>query len=357
MTSRSVLGPSGSRRNAIASTLAAGLVAAALLAGARATPSRADEAAGVKPGLQLAFFASGGDNSYQLAGIQAAVDTGKRYGATMQTFAAHWDNAQQLNQVMSAINSGKFQGFVIEAINPGTICSSVKAALQKGIAVALTNVQACDAPYDVPYTGTATMVGGQAASVYEEWFKRGFDSDPKGGEFAVLVGPMTQGNTVRARDVLKSLEATYPQWKMVGFEDTGYTAGPALKKTQDIVQAHPKLKLLFSNYSGQTPGAIAALKSAGLTEKVKIFDFGGDKAMFAAVEAGTVQETGIFLPYEESVRGVQAVVAQLSGLPALDGVTVGKFSDLTKDPKLQGLSPFLTKANIDAYNKIGLPEY
>jgi ribose transport system substrate-binding protein len=321
------------------------------------TPSWANDEAGVKPNLKLAFFASGGDNSYQLANIQAAIDTGKQYGASMQTFAAHWDNAQQLNQIMSAINSGKYQGFVIEAINPGTVCSSVKAALSKRISVALTNVQACDALYDKPYPGTAAMVGGQSASVYEEWFKRGFGAHPEGGEFAVLVGPMTQGNTVRAREVLKKLEGAYPQWKMVGFEDTGYTAGPALKKTQDIVQAHPNLKILFSNYSGQTPGAIAALKSAGLDSKVKIYDFGGDKAMFAAVEAGTIQETGIFLPYEESVRGVQAVIAQLSGLTSLEGVKVGEFIDLTKDPKLGGLSPFVSKDNITEYKKLGLPEY
>jgi ABC-type sugar transport system substrate-binding protein len=85
----------------------------------------------------------------------------------------------------------------------------------------------------------------------------------------VLVGPITQGNSVRAKAVLDKLQSTYPKWKLVGFEDTGYNGGPALKKTQDILQAHPKVKIIFSNYSGQTPGAIAALKSAGMLGKVK----------------------------------------------------------------------------------------
>jgi hypothetical protein len=75
------------------------------------------------------------------------------------------------------------------------------------------------------------------------------------------------------------------------------------------------------------------------------------------MKEGTVHETLIFLPYEEEQRGVQAVVAKLSGLSELDGVKVGAFFDLTKDPRLKGLSPFVTKENIADFEKIGLPEY
>jgi ribose transport system substrate-binding protein len=331
------------------------LMAGVLFAAAAISPAMTAEA--VKQGLKLAFFCSGGDNDYQLTGIRAAKETAAKYGASLQYYDAHFDTAKQLNQIMSATSSGNFEGFVIEAINASTVCSSVKAALAKNIVVAMTNVQACDTPYEVPYPGTVAMVGGQAASVYEEWFKRGFDSDPEGGEFAVLVGPITQGNSVRAKAVLDKLQSTYPKWKLVGFEDTGYNAGPALKKTQDLLQSHPKVKIIFSNYSGQTPGAIAALKSAGMLGKVKIYDMGGDKVMFGAVKEGTVHETLIFLPYEEEERGVQAVVAKLSGLPELDGVKVGEFWDLTKDPRLKGLSPFVTKDKITEYEKIGLPQY
>jgi ribose transport system substrate-binding protein len=313
--------------------------------------------ADIKKGLRLAFFCSGNVNDYQQKGNQGAKDAAEKYGATVQAFDAVFDNAKQLNQMMSAVNSNNFDGFVVEAINPSTVCSSVKAALAKNIVVSMTNVQACDAEYSMPFAGTVGMVGGQAASVYEEWFKTGFDADPDGGEFAVLVGPITQGNSTRAHQVLDKLASAYPKWKLVGFEDTGYDAGPALKKTQDLLQSHPNLKAIFSNYSGQTPGAIAALKSAGLLGKVKIYDMGGDKVMFSAVQAGTVAETLIFLPYEEEYRGTQMVVAKLSGMDELDGVKVGSFWDLTKDTKLGGLSPFVTQKNIADYAKVGIPEY
>jgi ABC-type sugar transport system substrate-binding protein len=276
----------------------------------------------------------------------------------MKTYAAHFQDALQLNQIMGAINGSHLDGIVIEAINPGTVCAPVKAALAKHIVVAITNVQACDTPYNVPYKGTAGYVGGQATSVYVKWFENAFKKNPGGGEFGLLVGPIQQGNSLRAKEALNILKKKYPQWKLVGgLLDTGYNAGPALTKTQDLIQSHPNLKLLFSNYSGQTPGAIAALKSAGKLKQVKIYDFGGTKGMFKALADGTIQETLIMLPYEEVQRGVQMVIGRLSGMKKLGPVTVGSFWDLTKDPKLHGLSPFVTRENIPKYNKVGLPEY
>lgn len=311
-----------------------------------------------KKGLHLAYFTSGGDNTYQKTNLKAAVETAKKYGEHMETFAAHFQDSLQLNQVMGAINSQHLDGITIECINPGTCCAPVRAALAKHIVVSVTNVQACDTPYNVPYKGTAGYVGGQATSVYVKWFESAFKKYPKGGEFGVLVGPIQQGNSLRAEQAVKILKKKYPQWKMVGgFLDTGYNAGPALSKTQDLIQSYPNLKLLFSNYSGQTPGAIAALRSAGKLKQVKIFDFGGDTTMFKALAAGQIQETLIMLPYEEVERGIQMVIGELSGLKKFGPVPVGSFWDLTKDPKLHGLSPFVTKQNISQYKKAGIPEY
>src|SRR5262249_60200629 len=105
----------------------------------------------------------------------------------------------------------------------------------------------------------------------------------------------------------------FPKWKQVGFEPTEYQASVALTKTQDILSAHPDLKLLFSNYSGQTPGAISAIKAAGKTNQVKIYDLGGDKQMFQFVKDGAVAPTEVYLPYEEQYNAVQAAGAHRSG--------------------------------------------
>ena len=139
----------------------------------------------VKPGLRLAFFSVGGNNTYLKAGMKGAQEAAAKYGATIQVFDGEFDGAKQLNQVMGAIASGDFDGFVLEANNPQQLCSAADATLDAGIVLAVTNVPVCDAPYTSPYPGTVIFVGGQSEAVYTEWFEQGFTSAP-GGEYATL---------------------------------------------------------------------------------------------------------------------------------------------------------------------------
>lgn len=312
---------------------------------------------GVKKGLKLAFFSVGDNNTYLLAGIKGAEAAAKQYGASIHVFNGNFDGPTQLAQVTSAIAGGGYDGFVLEPNNGAQLCSAVKATIKAKIVIGITNVPACNAAYTQVYPGTVIFVGGQSPGDYTQWYQQGFKS-AKGGQFGVLVGPATQGNSLTAQQVLSSIASKYSSWKNVGgIQPTDYQASEALTKTQDMLSSNPGITLLFSNYSGQTPGAISAIDSAGKKGKVKIFDLGGDSVMFNDVANGQVASTEVYLPYEEEERAVQAVVAKLSGLPTLGGVPVGKYWDLTKDPRLHGLSPFVTKANIAAYKKISLPEY
>ena len=320
--------------------------------GASASPDRAK----VKSGLQLAFFSVGGNNTYLKAGIKGAKAAAAKYGAKIDVFNGEFDSAKQLNQVTNAISSRKYDGFVLETNNENQLCSAAKATLKAKIALGVTNVPVCQSAYSA-YPGTTIFVGGQSPAVYSAWFLQGFKSGP-GGKFAVLNGPAVHGNTTRARTVLNALKPKYPGWKEVAFDFTEYQASVALTKTQDILQKNPDVKVIYSSYSGHTPGIIAAVKAAGKLGQVKIYDLGGDQGMFKALALGQIASTEIYLPYEEQYRAVQSVIAKLSGMRALDGVpSTGKFWDLCKDPKLKGLPCFLKRAAIPQYKKIGLPEY
>jgi ribose transport system substrate-binding protein len=305
--------------------------------------------------LKLAFFSVGSNNTYLQAGIAGAKAAAKKYGATIQVFDGGFDSVAQINQINTALPQG-FDGMVIEPNDGPQLCASIKSALKAKIAVALTNVPGCAAAYSVPLAGTAAFVGGQSEDVYTTWFSQALKNS-SGGEFAVINGPATHGNTTRARKVLSALEPSYPAWKEVGFLYCGYQASVALTQVQTLLQQYPNLKAIFSSYSGQTPGIISAIAAAGLKGKVDVYDLGGDKTMFAALAAGDITSTEVYLPYEEQDRAVSAVVAQLRKLKTLDGVKVGGFVDLTKDPKLAKLPAFVKVANIAKYNAIGLPEY
>ncbi|MGH8574590.1 MAG: sugar ABC transporter substrate-binding protein, partial [Gammaproteobacteria bacterium] len=292
----------------------------------------------VKQGLKLAFFSAAGNNTYVKAGMKGAEEAAARYGAEIQVFDAQFDAAKQLNQVMGAVASGDFDGFVLEPNDPQQLCSAAEATLDAGIVLAVTNVPVCDAPYDGAYPGTVIFVGGQSPDVYTEWFKQGFDS-ADGGKFAVLNGPAVHGNTTRAREVLDALKPEYPGWKEVAFDFTDYQPSIGLAKTENILNKHPDVDVIFSSGTTQTSGAIAAVEAAGKAGKIRIYDLGGNEQAFEMLKGGKIESTQIFLPYEEQYRAVQSVVAKLSGRSELDGVpTDASFWDLCQDPKLKGLA-------------------
>lgn len=320
------------------------------------TGTTAASGAQAKRGLKLAYFSVGVNNTYLQAGIKGAKETAARHGATIDVLDGNFDSSQQLNQIMEAIGAHKYDGFVIEPNNSQQLCAAVKAALSAKISVGITNVPACDAAYDSVYPGTAIFVGGQSPEVYVQWFRQGVTSGS--GDYAVVNGPATQGNTLRARQVLNdSIIKQYPNWKLVDFDYADYQSSVALARTQTLLQKTPNVAAIYSSYSGSTPGIISAVKAAGKSSQVRIYDLGGDKTMFAALKADQIASTEVYLPYEEAERGVQAVIAQASGMQQLDGVPVGRFWDLTRDPRLRGLNPFVARSQIAKYTAIGLPEY
>lgn len=327
-------------------------------AAGKETAGNEEESGAGKPkeGLKLAYFSVGSNNTYLQAGIKAAEATAKRLGDSIEVFDGEFDGGKQLNQVEQGVTSGEYDGIILEPVNSQQLCSAATQAIEAEIPIGITNVPICTAGYEEAYEGTAIFVGGQSEKVYEEWFEQGLNA-ASGGEFAVMNGPPTQGNTIRAREVLDEVKPNFPEWEEVAFDYTEYQASVALSKTQTLLQKNPNVSAIFSSYSGQTPGIISAVKAAGKENQVKIYDLGGSEEMFKALENGEIQSTLVYLPEQEAERAVQAVVAEASGLEELEGVKVGTFWDLTKDPVLHGLNPFVTKATIPKFHAIGLPQY
>lgn len=310
-----------------------------------------------KEGLKLAYYSVGSNNTYLQAGIKAAEATAKKFGESIDVFDGEFDGGKQLNQVVQGVTSGEYDGIILEPVNSQQLCTAATQAIETEIPIGITNVPICTAGYEEAYEGTAIFVGGQSEKVYEEWFDQGLEAAP-GGEFGVMNGPPTQGNTIRAREVLdEAIIPKFPEWEEVAFDYTEYQASVALSKTQTLLQKNPDVSAIFSSYAGQTPGIISAVKAAGKQEQAQIYDLGGDKTMFKALENGEIASTLVYLPEQEAERAVQAVVAEASGLSELEGVEVGTFWDLTKDPDLHGLNPFVTKATIPKFHAIGLPQY
>ena len=137
------------------------------------------------------------------------------------------------------------------------------------------------------------MTGGQAASVYEAWFRKGFDSDPRGAsslywwdrsrrETACAPGGVGQMKVGISEMETRRLRGYWLQCGAGAEEDTGHPSGPS--------EGQNNLLQLFGADARRNRSA----KIGRHTWKGQSLRHGWRKVMFDAVKDGTVDLTLIF---------------------------------------------------------------
>jgi ribose transport system substrate-binding protein len=288
--------------------------------------------------LNIASFHGGSNNTYLQANIQAVKDTAAKNGVPVHIYDANFDVTKMQDQAESALTQG-YNAWVFGALDPNQSCKIVKQAIEKGIVVSVQNQSLCGDPTYTP--GTLTFVGGQTRDIYNSFLDYSL-SKIKNGDVAVITGPALNANTLNMLGALETYQPKYPDIKVVANQQLDYTTDTAFKAAQDIIQANPNLTAFLSNYSGMTQGIAQAVKQAGKTGKIKIYDMGGNEWAVQAVKDGEIEMTLPFLPYEETGVAVQALCDYADGKP------VKTVYNLTDELTFPG-APFVTKDNVDQF--------
>lgn len=295
--------------------------------------------------LKIAFLSLGTNNVYLQAGIQGAKDAAKAAGATIDVFDAAWTAATQYNQAQNIVSGGKYNAVVAEMANGTQVCKLLtEQAPEKGILVSAANQPLCDRAmkegesYWSP--GTVNYVGGtQGLQAWREAIEYVIKENPGPQNVAVITGPDLIVQTITIDDAIKEMAKKYPDFKVVAEVRTDYSLPQAYQKSLPLLQAHPDMTILIGNYSDLTRGAVQAIKQAGLSGKIKVYDNGGSSWAFQAVRDGEVYSTRTYTPYTEMKASVESLAA------AWKGEATPRYVPLRSD--------YVTKDNVDKIK----PEY
>ncbi len=288
--------------------------------------------------LNIASFHGGSNNTYLQANIQAVKDTAEAMGVKVHIYDANFDVTAMQNQAETAMTMG-YNAWVFGALDPNQSCAVVKQAISQGIVVSVQNQALCG---DATYTpGTLTFVGGQTRDIYNTFVDYSLSKIAK-GKVAIISGPALNANTLNFEGALDTNKTKYPDIQIVANQQLDYTTDTAFKAAQDILQANADLTAFISNYSGMTQGIAQAVKQAGKTGQIKIYDMGGNEWAVQAVKDGEVEMTLPFLPYEETKVAMQALCDYADGKP------VKTVYNLTDELKFPG-APFVTKDNASQF--------
>lgn len=196
---------------------------------------------------------------------------------------------QDLNKQLADIEDFIVKGVDVIVMSP-VDSKGARAAVMRAQAAGI-KVITVDVPVEgatvASYIGTDNYAGGvKAGELMAE--KLG-----NKGNVAIIDYPLVQ-SVVNRVNGFKEAIAKHPDMKIVSIQ-TGITRAEALAVAQNMLQANPDITGIFGFGDDAALAAAVAVKSAGLTGKVKIIGFDGMPEALAAVDndpdmAGVIQQ-------------------------------------------------------------------
>lgn len=293
--------------------------------------------------LKVAYFSAGSSDSYLQAAISEAKSYAAQEGFSLDVFDGKFDAQTQFNQMQTALTSGNYNAFAVEPNDGNLVCNLLtKQAPAAHVMVSVFNLPICGRATALGVNtwepGTVTYVGGQTPDVYDRWVAQVKKDYPKGAKIALISGPDLNANTAVFFQAAKAFKAS-DGYDVVAKQTTDYGTQEAFSAAQTIMQSHPDLNVIMSNYSGMTRGIVQATAKS----KVAVYDFGGDQWAIDHVKSGELADTIIMLPKQETKQALEALVNLVQGKP------VPKFINLTKLSVIPNQDPFVTKQNASQY--------
>jgi ribose transport system substrate-binding protein len=244
--------PSRTLRLRAALTFAAVMLGAPLLAPATAN------AAPLKIGMTFQEL----NNPYFVTMQKALNDAAASIGATVVVTDAHHDVSKQVSDVEDMLQK-KIDILLVNPTDSTGIQSAVASAKKAGAVVVAVDANA-NGPVD-SFVGSKNFDAGQMSC---EYLAKAIGGS---GEVAILDGIPVVPILERVRGCKAAL-AKYPNVKLVDTQNGKQERATALSVTENMIQAHPNLKGVFSVNDGGSMGALSAIESSGKDIKLTSVD-------------------------------------------------------------------------------------
>ena len=236
---------------------------------------------------------------------------GKQKGVQVITVDAKGDAATQVNQIQDLL-AQNIDALIYIPAGATAAAVPVKAARAAGVPVINIDRNADGAPGD---TFIATDSVTSARQVCDYLAKEA------GGKGEMLIIHGQKGTTPevdRSKGCGEALKG-YPDIKVVGelwsqqwHQDEGFAL------SQDLLQAHPKVNIIFAQADALALGAAQAVKVAHADHRIFVGGFDGDTAALVALKDGVFDVTATQQTQKMGRLGLDAAIAIVGGqkLPA-----------------------------------------
>jgi len=227
------------------------------------------------------------------------------YGIKLEVRDANFKSDVQLQAVSELINEHP-DVLIVQNPNVTLLARELKRAMEAGIYVVQVNMAS--------NTLTDAYVGVDAKDMGRR-LARAIIQDCGGGkgsgEVSILEGEATAAYSLDMKNGALEVFKTDPSIKVVSSQPTSWDANKAGEITATVLQQHPDLCAILSVWGPQAAGAAQAIKTAGKSDKAKIFVASdGQPADCDLLERGDFYRN---LSYRADTQG-QSIVDAVIGL-------------------------------------------
>jgi erythritol transport system substrate-binding protein len=296
--------------------------------GAESTPAAAGD--GGEAGGLISIITPSADNPFFKAEADAANAKAKELGYETSV-ASHDDDPNKQSELIDAAISRKAKAIVLDNAGADASIGPVRKAKEAGIPVFLID-------REINATGIATAQivsnNAQGASLGAQDFVKALDGK---GKYVELVGKESDTNAGVRSKGYNDVISQYPDLKKVAQQSANWDQQEAFTKMETILQRNRDIDGVIAGNDTMALGAVAALKSAGLLDKVKVVGFDGSPDAISAIKKDQMVAT---------VLQPAALIAEMAVEQADEFVKNGKASK----PEKQSIDcELVTKDNADEF--------
>jgi erythritol transport system substrate-binding protein len=283
-----------------------------------------------KAGGLIAIITPAADNPFFKAEADAAAAKAKELGYETSV-ASHDDDPNKQSELIDAAISRKAKAIVLDNAGADATIGPVRKAKAAGIPVFLID-------REINATGIATAQivsnNSQGASLGGQEFVKALDGK---GKYVELTGKESDTNAGVRSKGYNDVISQYPDMKRVAQQTANWDQQEAFQKMETILQRNKDIDGVIAGNDTMALGVVAALKAAGLTDKVKVVGFDGSPDAIAAVKKDQMVAT---------VLQPAALIAEMAVEQADEFVRTGK----TGKPEKQAIDcELVNKENADQY--------
>ncbi len=259
-------------------------LAIAACGGSDSSSSSSSASSSGKAGGLIAIITPAVDNPFFKAEADAAAAKAKQLGY-QTSIASHDDDPNKQSELIDAAISRKAKAIILDNAGADASIGPVRKAKAAGIPVFLID-------REINATGIATAQivsnNSQGAGLGGQEFVKALNGK---GRFVELLGKESDTNAgVRSKgynDVLSQ----YPDLKKVAKQSANWDQQEAFTKMETILQRNRNIDGVIAGNDTMALGAVAAIKSAGLTKKIKVVGFDGSPDAVSAIKKGQMDAT------------------------------------------------------------------